>query len=67
VRFVWFREIEIIGSRAYLPEDIKACLEFVSNKKLSPVVEKELPLEQAAEGVRMLEERRVFGKIIVNL
>src|SRR5688500_11079040 len=27
VRFVWFREIEIIGSRAYLPEDIKACLD----------------------------------------
>jgi alcohol dehydrogenase len=67
VRFVWFREIEIIGSRAYLPEDIKACLDFVARGKLAPVVEKELPLEQAAEGVRMLDERRVFGKIIVNL
>ena len=67
VRFVWFREIEIIGSRAYLPEDIKACLRFVSDKTLSPVIEKELPLEEAAEGVRMLEERRVFGKIIVNV
>ncbi|HEX2197301.1 MAG TPA: zinc-binding dehydrogenase [Burkholderiales bacterium] len=67
VRFVWFREIEIIGSRAYLPEDIKACLRFVAEKTVSPVVDKELPLEQAAEGVRMLEERRVFGKIIVNV
>jgi len=67
VRFVWFREIEIIGSRAYLPEDIKACLDFVARKELHPVVEKELELEEAAEGVRMLEERRVFGKIIVNV
>jgi alcohol dehydrogenase len=67
VRFVWFREIEIIGSRAYLPEDIKACLDFVARKQLDPVIEKELPLEQAAEGVRMLEERRVFGKIIVRV
>jgi len=67
VRFVWFREIEIIGSRAYLPEDIVACLQFVSKRTLAPVVEKELPLEQAAEGVRMLEERRVFGKIIVHV
>jgi alcohol dehydrogenase len=67
VRFVWFREIEIIGSRAYVPDDIKACLDFVARGKLVPVVEKELPLEQAAEGVRMLDERRVFGKIIVNL
>jgi alcohol dehydrogenase len=67
VRFVWFREMNIIGSRAYLPEDIKACLDFVARKELHPVVEKELPLEDAAEGVRMLEERRVFGKIIVTI
>ena len=67
VRFVWFREMNIIGSRAYLPEDIKACLDFVAKKQLHPVVEKELPLEDAAQGVRMLEERRVFGKIIVHV
>ncbi len=67
VRFVWYREIKIIGSRAYLPEDIKACLDFVARKELLPVVEKELKLEEAAEGVRMLEERRVFGKIIVHV
>jgi alcohol dehydrogenase len=67
VRFVWFREMNIIGSRAYLPEDIKACLDFVAKQELRPVVEKELKLEEAAEGVRMLEERRVFGKIIVHV
>ena len=67
VRFVWYREIEIIGSRAYLPDDIKACLDFVSRGELRPVIEQELPLENAAEGVRMLEERRVFGKIIVRV
>jgi alcohol dehydrogenase len=67
VRFVWFREIEIIGSRAYVPEDIKACLDFVARKEIDPVIDKELPLEQAAEGVRMLDERRVFGKIIINI
>ena len=67
VRFVWYREIEIIGSRAYLPEDIKACLDFVARKELQPVIQSELKLEHAAEGVRMLEERRVFGKIIVQV
>jgi alcohol dehydrogenase len=67
VRFVWFREIEIIGSRAYLPEDIKACLDFVARQDLHPVIQRELKLEQAAEGVRMLEERRVFGKIVVQV
>lgn len=66
-RFLWFREMEIIGSRAYLHADIEACLRFVADRSLVPVVEKELPLEQAAEGVRMLAERRVFGKVVVHV
>jgi alcohol dehydrogenase len=67
IRFVWFREMDIIGSRAYVPEDIKACLDFVASKQLAPVIDKVLPLEQAAEGVRLLDERRVFGKVIIKI
>ena len=67
VRFLWFREMNIIGSRAYVPDDIKACLDYVAQKKLAPVIECVLPLERAAEGVRMLDERRVFGKVIVTV
>ncbi len=67
VRFVWFREMEIIGSRAYVPDDIKACLQFVADKKIAPIIDKVLPLEQAGEGVRMLDERRVFGKVIIRI
>ncbi len=67
IRFVWFREMDIIGSRAYVPEDIKTCLDFVASKQLAPVIEKVLPLEQAAEGVGLLDERRVFGKVIIKI
>ncbi|WP_411032831.1 quinone oxidoreductase family protein [Shinella sp. BYT-45] len=66
VRFLWHRETEIIGSRAYVPEDIVACLDYVASGKLKPVVEVRLPLERAAEGVRLLEDRRIFGKVIVT-
>lgn len=67
VRFLWFREMNIIGSRAYVPEDIVACLDYVAQKKLAPVIEHVIPLAEAAEGVRLLEERRVFGKVIVKV
>jgi len=67
VRFLWFREMTIIGSRAYLPEDIKTCLDLVSRKKLDPVIEHVMPLSEAAEGVRLLEERRVFGKVVIEI
>ena len=33
--------------------------------RLDPPIDVELPLEDAAEGVRMLEDREVFGKIVV--
>lgn len=66
VRFLWHRETEIIGSRAYVPDDIVACLDFVASGRLKPVMETRLPLERAAEGVALLEGRRIFGKVIVN-
>jgi alcohol dehydrogenase len=59
--------MNIIGSRAYVPADIVACLDFVAQKKLAPVIEHVIPLAEAADGVRMLEERRVFGKVIVTV
>ncbi|MBD3761006.1 MAG: zinc-binding dehydrogenase [Rhizorhabdus sp.] len=66
IRFIWHRETEIIGSRAYVPDDIKACLRHVASGALTPVVEKVLPLERAGEGVGMLEDRNIFGKVIVR-
>lgn len=66
VRFLWHRETDIIGSRAYVPEDIVACLDHVAAGRLRPVIESVLPLERAGEGVRLLEDRRIFGKVIVT-
>jgi len=40
------RETEIIGSRAYVPEDIVVCLDHVASGKLKPVIESVFPLEQ---------------------
>lgn len=66
IRFVWFRETEIIGSRAYLPADIVACLDHVASGALRPIVEVTLPLERAGEGIGLLENRQIFGKVIVH-
>jgi NADPH:quinone reductase-like Zn-dependent oxidoreductase len=41
-------------------------MDLISEKKISPVIDKVLPLEQAAEGLRMIRDREVLGKIIVT-
>lgn len=66
VRFLWHRETEIIGSRAYVPEDIVACLDVVASGRVAPVIDVRLPLDRAAEGVGMLLDRKVFGKVIIT-
>jgi hypothetical protein len=33
---------------------------------MKPVIDESLPLERAADGLRMIESREVFGKVIVT-
>ena len=39
---------------------------MIQREEMDPVIDNVLPLEQAAEGVRMIEDREVFGKIIIR-
>ena len=34
--------------------------------KMKPVIDKTLPLEEAAEGLRLIQDREVIGKVIVT-
>ncbi len=66
IRFVWHRELQILGSRAYLPSDTKAIINFVSQGRLDPVIDSILPLEEIRYAMTLLEDRHVFGKVILN-
>jgi alcohol dehydrogenase len=66
VRYIWHREIVIIGSRGYMPSDLDTVLQAVSAGRFAPVIDRVLPLEQAREAMRVLEDREVFGKVILN-
>jgi alcohol dehydrogenase len=39
---------------------------LIADGKLKPVIDKVLPLEQAAEGLRLIQDREVIGKVIVT-
>ena len=34
--------------------------------KMKPVIDKVLPLEQAVEGLRLIQDREVIGKVVVS-
>lgn len=64
---VFFRQLSILGSTMGSKSRLFPILRFVEEGKLKPVVGQVLPLEAAAEGHRLLEERRVFGKVVLQV
>ncbi len=67
IRYVWVRELSILGSDGYTREDIATSLRLTAEGKLKPVIDRVLPIQQAAEGHRLLEDRAVLGKIVLTL
>jgi alcohol dehydrogenase len=65
LRYIWTFELKIVGSNAYGDDNLKALLELVSKGELKPAIDQVLPLERAAEGLRLLRDREVIGKIVV--
>lgn len=66
LRHIFFRQIEILGSTMGAKADLLAVLGHVAAGKLSPVVHAIMPLERAGEAHRMLEERKAFGKVVLE-
>jgi len=66
IRFIFMAEMDIVGSTGFSKEDIEACLKLVEEGKLKPVIDEIFPLAEGVEAVRRIEDRAVFGKIIVK-
>jgi NADPH:quinone reductase-like Zn-dependent oxidoreductase len=66
LRYVWSFEIKIIGSNSFYDDNLSALMDLISAGKIKPVIDKVLPLEQAREGLRLIENREVIGKVIVT-
>jgi NADPH:quinone reductase-like Zn-dependent oxidoreductase len=65
LRHIFFRQIEVLGSTMGSKADLLAVLGHVAAGRLHPVVHATLPLAQAADAHRILEERKAFGKVVL--
>jgi alcohol dehydrogenase len=65
-RYWWTYEHTLIGSDGWMKEDLEVLLALVAERKLVPVIDRILPLDQAAEAERLLEDREVFGKVLLQ-
>ncbi len=66
LRYVWSFELQIIGSNSFYDENLVALMHMIDMHTLKPVIDKIVPLEEAAEGLRLIAERKVIGKVVVT-
>ena len=65
IRLIWTFELNIIGSNGWSREDVLALLDLVRNGKLEPALHPErFTIERAAEAMRLLDDRQVYGKVV---
>jgi NADPH:quinone reductase-like Zn-dependent oxidoreductase len=66
LRYVWSFELQIIGSNSFYDDNLQALMQLVQERKLKPVIETVLPLGEAREGLRLIQDREVIGKVVVT-
>lgn len=66
IRYVWTYEHSLLGSNGWHRSDIVTMLEYAAEGSLLPVIDRVMPLEEVHEAERLMEEREVFGKIVLQ-
>jgi alcohol dehydrogenase len=66
IRFIWTFELKVLGSNGWANQDVVALLELVRSGKLEAVVDEVYPLARAAAALQRIEDRNVFGKLVIT-
>lgn len=66
LRHVFFRQLSLIGSTMGTRGDLSDGLQMCKLGKIRPVLDSVLPLRDVARAHRRLEDRDVFGKIVLT-
>lgn len=66
LRHVFYRQLTVLGSTMGSKGELFQVLRFVEQGKLRPVLDRVLPLQDAARAQELLSSRAQFGKIVLN-
>ena len=66
LRYIWSFELQIIGSNSFYDDNLSALMTMIQSGEMKPVIDTVVPLEGAAEALRLIQDRKVIGKVIVT-
>ena len=65
IRYIWRRELAIIGCDGWTTEGIATLLELVAAGRIKPILSHVLPLSEGREAEWLIEQRAIFGKVVL--
>jgi NADPH:quinone reductase-like Zn-dependent oxidoreductase len=66
LRHIFFRQLQILGCTMGNNAEFGAAMRCLFQGQLTPVIDSVLPLKDAAQAHRRIEERKAFGKIVLT-
>lgn len=66
LRYTWTFEHQIRGSDGWKKEDLEALIELGASGRMKPVISQTFSLQETAQAEQLMEDRKVFGKILVK-
>jgi 2-desacetyl-2-hydroxyethyl bacteriochlorophyllide A dehydrogenase len=65
IRYVFYKQLQILGSTMGRKGDLITILSFIEQGKLKPVIDHVMPLKEVQQAHRVIEEGKLFGKIVL--
>jgi NADPH:quinone reductase-like Zn-dependent oxidoreductase len=66
IRYVFRREQTLQGSNGWTHDELLRVADLAFRGVVEPVIDRILPLERTVDGERAMENREVFGKVIID-
>jgi NADPH:quinone reductase-like Zn-dependent oxidoreductase len=66
VKRTYLKSRQIVGTHAASKMEFEKALNFVASNNIKPIIGKTLPITEASEAQRLLENSEVFGKIVLK-
>lgn len=66
IRYIFFRRLSVLGSTMGTKGELLQIMNLVERGALKPVIDSTFPLTEIATAHRRMQERKAFGKIVVN-
>ena len=67
IRRIFWNHLKVLGSTFGTRKEFKQLLNFIERSQIKPIIDRVLPLEQAATAHQLLEAGKQFGKIVLSM